>query len=76
MREQFKAEIKLNKKGITCNVDAINLHIGGYVYEIFKYDEKSIMVKVFTENGAFVKSAEIDAIDHKKILDEIFSQVK
>lgn len=76
MREQFKVNVKLNGSGITCNVDTLNLHVGGYVYEIFKYDEKSIMVKVFTENGAFVKSAEIDAIDHKKILDEIFSQVK
>ena len=76
MYKQFKVDIELNGSGITCNSDTINLHLHGYVYNIFEYDDGSIMVKVFKENGAFVKSVEIDATDHKKILDELFSQVK
>lgn len=76
MHEPFKVDIELNGSGITCNSDTINLHSHGYVYNIFEYDDGSIMVKVFKENGAFVKSVEIDATDHQKILDELFSQVK
>lgn len=76
MREQFKVDIELNGSGITCNSDAINLHLHGYIYNIFEYDNGSLMVKVFRENGAFVKSVEIDATDHQKILDELFSKVK
>ena len=66
MREQFKVDIELNGSGITRNSDTINLHLHGYVYNIFEYDNGSIMIKVFKENGAFVKSVEIDATDHKK----------
>lgn len=76
MYEQFKVDIELNGSGITCNSDTINLHLHGYVYNIFEYNDGSIMVKVFKENGAFVKSVEIDATDYQKILDELFSQVK
>lgn len=54
MREQFKVDIELNGSGITCNSDAINLHLHGYIYNIFEYDNGSLMVKVFRENGAFV----------------------
>lgn len=57
MREQFKVDIE----GITFNSDTINLHLQGYIYSIFEYDNGSLMVKVFRENGAFVKSVEIDA---------------
>lgn len=76
MRKHFKIDIELNGSGITCNSDNINLHLYGYVYNIFEYDNGSIMVKVFKENGTFIKSVEIDATDHKKILDELFSKVK
>lgn len=76
MRKHFKIDIELNGSGITCNSDNINLHLSGYVYNIFEYDNGSIMVKVFKENGTFIKSVEIDATDHKKILDELFSKVK
>lgn len=76
MHKKFKVDVELNGSGITCNSDAINLHLHGYVYNIFEYDEKSIMVKVFKENDTFVKSVEIDPTDYKKVLDELFSQVK
>lgn len=76
MREQFKIDIELNGSGITCNSDAINLHLHGYVYNIFEYNDGSLMVKVYRENGTFVKSVEIDATDYQKILDELFSKVK
>ena len=76
MYKQFKVDIELNGSGIACNSDTINLHLHGYVYNIFEYNDGSIMVKVFKENGAFVKSVEIDATDYQKILDELFSKVK
>ena len=65
MRKHFKIDIELNGSGITCNSDNINLHLHGYVYNIFEYDNGGIMVKVFKENGTFIKSVEIDATEVK-----------
>lgn len=76
MYEQFKVDVELNGCGTTCKADTLNLHICGYVYKIFQYDDESIMVKVFDENDVFIKSVEVVATDYDKILDELFSKVK
>ena len=76
MYEQFKIDIKLNGCGATYKADTVNLHIWGYVYKIFQYDNESIIIKVFDKNDVFIKSVEVVATDYDKILDKLFSNVK